>query len=280
MGTLNNINEMKKELSKTTGRGFGYFMKNIGMFLLIFLATFILTNPDLITNPSEFLEQFSVNSLWVVLALFITIAGFYQLSKSVQEDNRKLRDKENLEEYVEVLDKRKERERLNHSTLVEERFKVGPLISNELKNLLINLNADRAAILEMHNGTNNPSGLPFIYGDMVYEETTPNVGFASDEFKNFNIAKLPFVAIHYKEKTWIGSISEIEKDDQYLAAKLKVVNALYNSFIILEGINGPLGFLVVSFNDEHKHPGKAKIIAELNHSSQIISTLLDKTIEN
>lgn len=273
---IKEVKETKKDLQKVANKGFGYFMKNIGMVLLMLLSVYIITNPTMITNPSEFFAGFNVNSLWVVLVLFFALGGFYQLAKGVNEDNKKERDRENIEEYVEALDKRKEEAEQKHNELVKERFKVGPHVSNELKNLLINLDADRAAILEMHNGTNNISGLPFVYGDMVYEEISPNVNYASDEFKNFNLAKLPFVSLHYDDKTWIGSVDDIEQEDPYLAAKLRVVEVNYGAFVILEGINGPLGFLTLFFKDEKKHPSKAKIIAELNHSSQILSTLLNK----
>lgn len=273
---IKEVKETKKDLQKVADKGFGYFMKNIGMVLLMLLSVYIITNPTMITNPSEFFAGFNVNSLWVVLVLFFALGGFYQLAKGVNEDNKKERDRENIEEYIEALDKRKEEAEQKHNELVKERFKVGPHVSNELKNLLINLDADRAAILEMHNGTNNISGLPFVYGDMVYEEISPNVNYASDEFKNFNLAKLPFVSLHYDDKTWIGSVDDIEQEDPYLAAKLRVVEVNYGAFVILEGINGPLGFLTLFFKDEKKHPSKAKIIAELNHSSQILSTLLNK----
>jgi len=276
---IKEIKDTKSDLQKAAGKGFGYFMKNIGMVLLLMISVYIVTNPSVITNPSEFFANFSPNSLWVVLVLFFALGGFYQLAKGVADDNRKERDKENIEEYTDILDKRKENDRIRHNNLVAERFKVGPMISNELKNLLITLDADRAAILEMHNGTNNTAGLPFIYGDMVYEEISPNVGFASDEFKNFNLAKLPFVSLHYHDRTWIGSVDEIEKEDPYFAAKLRVVEVNYGAFVVLEGINGPVGFLTLFFKDEKNHPTKAKIIAELNHSSQILSTLFDKAKE-
>ena len=273
---IKEIKETKNDLQKAANKGFGYFMKNVGMVLLLMLSIYIITNPTIITRPSEFFDNFDINSLWVVLVLFFALGGFYQLAKDVDENNKKERDKENIEKYIGVLDRRKEATTLKHNELVKERFKVGPLISNELKNLLIKLDADRAAIVEMHNGTNNMSGLPFVFGDMVYEEISPNVEYASDEFKNFNLAKLPFVALHYDENTWIGSVDDIESEDPYFAAKLRAVGVNYGAFVVLEGVNGPLGFLTLFFKDEKKHPSKAKIIAELNHSSQILSTLLNK----
>ena len=279
MGTLNvkGVGDLKNELIKSSSRGFGHFMKNFAFLLLAFLVMFILTNPDCITNPKDFFGTFSWNSLWIIFVVLISGIGLFQLGRSLWEDERTERSQSRIDEYEEALKKKDAEEKQHHAELVKKRFEVGPHISNELKNLLINLDADRAAILEMHNGTNNASGLPFIYADMVYEEISPKVGFISDEFKNLNLAKLPFVANHYKEKTWIGPRNDIDAEDAYFGAKLRLAGVEYGAIVILEGINGPIGFLTLFFANETKHPTKAKIIAELNHSSQIISTLLDKT---
>lgn len=274
--TMKDINSLKDELAKASTKGFGYFMKNVGMVVLIVLAMYILTNPDILTNPVEFFSNVSKDSWWVVFVLFLIVSAFYQLSKSVEAEKRKEFKEDRIDDVEEAIKRSDEATKKHHAELVQKRFEVSPLISNELKRLLIALDADRAAILEMHNGTNNSSGLPFIYGDMAYEEISPNVGYASDEFKNFNLAKLPFVSLHYNEKTWIGSVDEVGKDDPYFAAKLRVVEVNFGAFVVLEGINGPVGFLTLFFKDEKKHPTKARIIAELNHSSQILSTLLDK----
>ena len=273
---MKDINSLKDELSKASTKGFGYFMKNVAMVVLIVFAMYIITNPDIIANPAEYIKNFSPASLWVVLVLFFIVSAFYQLSKSVYRTNRLDGKQQRIDEVEEAMKHSEEAAKRHHAELVAKRFEVSPLISNELRRLLIALDADRAAILEMHNGTNNASGLPFIYGDMAYEEISPNIGYASDEFKNFNLSKLPFVSLHYREKTWIGSVDEVAKDDPYFAAKLRVVEVSFGAFVILEGINGPIGFLTLFFKDEKKHPTKARIIAELNHSSQILSTLLDK----
>ena len=274
---IHDANKIKEELQQKTSRGFGYFMKNVGMIILMVFAMFIITNPTCITNPSEFFNTFSVDSLWVILVLFFAIAGFYQLSRSVLREQQNVKKEERIDEYEEAIKRKEELEKEKHNELIQKRFESSPLIANELKSLLINLDADRAAILEMHNGTNNLAGLPCIYGDMIYEEISPRVHFARDEFKNFNLARLPFVALHYNDRSWIGSVNDIEPEDPYFAAKLRMVEVNYGAFIILEGIDGPLGFLTLFFKDETEHPSKAKIMAELTHSTQIISTLLDKS---
>lgn len=277
---IHDANKLKENLEAKTTKGFGYFMKNIGMIILMFVFIFIITNPTCITNPSEFFGEFDIKGLWVIFTLFLSIGGFYQLAKSVKKDQEHGAKEKRISEYEEAMTRKAEEVNKEHADLSEKRFEVSPLIDSELKSLLINLDADRAAIIEMHNGTNNTSGLPFIYGDMAYEQISPKVGYAQDEFKNFNLAKLPFVALHYKDKTWIGSTDDVAKEDGYFAAKLRVVNAEYGAFIMLDGIRGPLGFLTLHFNSPNNHPPKAKIIAETTHSAQIISTLLDKAKYN
>ena len=274
---INDINRLKENLESKTTRGFGYFMKNVGMILLLFVFIFILTNPNCITNPAEFFKDFKMDSLWVVSILFCSVAGFYQLSKSIQNDNREVRKEERINEYEEAMTRKAEEVKKEHAELANKRLEASPLIDLELKDLIIKLEADRAAIIEMHNGTNNTSGLPFIYGDMAYEQVSTKVSYAQDEFKNFNLAKLPFVALHYKDKTWIGSTEDIAKEDGYFAAKLRVVNAEYGAFVTLEGIGGPLGFLTLHFQSPTNHPSKAKIIAEVTNAAQRISTLLDRS---
>lgn len=274
---ISDVNKIKESLEEKASKGFGYFMKNVLMLVLIVIFMIILTNPSFIINPKEFLKDLSMDSLWSIFILFLSAVGFYQLYNSLQKEQKKQVKQEIINEYELAMKREKEENIKEHALAVQKRFEIGPRIANELKNLLIKLGADRAAIVEMHNGTNNASGLPFIYGDMAYEEISPNVGFATDEFKNFNLSKLPFVANHYKDSSWIGSVDTVEKEDAYFAAKLRAVGVNYGAMVILEGINGPLGFLTVFFKDEENHPSKTKIISEINHSCQILSTLLDKT---
>ena len=167
---MKDINSLKDELSKASTKGFGYFMKNVAMIVLIVFAMYIITTPDIILNPTEYIKSFSPSSLWVMLVLFFIVSAFYQLSKSISKTNRLDGKQQRIDEVEEAMKRSEEAAKRHHAELVTKRFEVSPLISNELRRLLIALDADRAAILEMHNGTNNASGLPFIYGDMAYED--------------------------------------------------------------------------------------------------------------
>lgn len=276
---INDASKLAEKLEEKTKRGFGYFMKNMGMVILIFIFIFILTNPESISNPKEFFGEYHTDSLWVVFALFCTIAGFYQLAKNIQKEDRDSGKEQRIDEYEEAMRRNDIETKKQHADLTLKRLKVNHLIDNELKDLIIKLDADRAAILEMHNGTNNFSGLPFVYADMSYEQISNRIGYATDEFKNLNLAKLSFVSIHWPDKTWVGSVDEVEKDDPYFAAKLRYVEVNFGSFVILEGLYGPVGILSLFWKDEKNHPSKAKIMAELTHSSQILSSLLSSVKE-
>ena len=121
---IKEIKETKNDLQKAANKGFGYFMKNIGMVFLMLLSIQNIINPTIIIRAFEFFYNFDINSLWVVLVLFFALGGFYQLAKDVDENNKKERDKENIEKYIGVLDRRKEETTLKHNELVKERFKV------------------------------------------------------------------------------------------------------------------------------------------------------------
>ena len=276
---INDASKLKETFEAKTKGGFGYFMKNIGMVILMFMFIFILTNPECLTSPQEFFGQFHIDSLWVVFALFCSVAGFYQLAKSVQREDRASGKEQRIDEYEEAMRRNDIEVRRQHADLTMKRLEVNHLIDNTLKDLIIKLDADRAAILEMHNGTNNFSGLPFVYADMSYEQISNRIGYATDEFKNLNLAKLSFCSVHWKDKTWIGTVDEVEKDDPYFAAKLRYVEVNFGSFVILEGLYGPLGILSLFWKDKQEHPTKAKIMSELNIASQRLSTLLSSVKE-
>ena len=48
------------------------------------------------------------------------------------------------------------------------------------------MNADRVSVLEMHNGKENPTSLPFLYCDMTYEETRDHVPYVAEEYEDFS----------------------------------------------------------------------------------------------
>jgi hypothetical protein len=142
--------------------------------------------------------------------------------------------------------------------------------------VLINLNASRATVCEMHNGTNTLAGVPFVHVSMTYEEISNEVQYSSEDYNYINMSRMPFISKHFEGGSWIGSTDEIEKEDRYLASKLKSNNDNYMAFALIHGKSSVLGVLTIAFADKEKHPSKTDISRELMKASQKLSILLDR----
>lgn len=208
--------------------------------------------------------------------MLIILCGIYQLARSLGRVDVSEHFNETITTYQAAEEDLRRQKETAHKNAVAKRLESSPIIDNVLKDLIIDLEADRVTIAEMHNGTNNLNGLPFVFFDVTYEAASPEVKYVSDEFKNFNMGKFPFIAKHFLDGTFIGSANDIEKEDPRLASIFKFVDANYGAAVVIEGVEGPLGFLAVTFKDSQVHPSKTKIMQKINKAAQVISTLLDK----
>lgn len=273
MNHIRDIKDVKDQVIKTSSKGFKYYFKNVALVTLIAIAIYIMSNPGIIINPAEFIASFTNTSIWGLFIVFLLSGGIYQIAKSLSNETHLTDTAKAYKNFVEA--EHKEQDKV-HNNLVNKRFEATAEVSNKLKELIINLGADRVTLCEMHNGTNNLSGLPFVFLSMTSEEISPGYDYISDEFKDFNLAKFPFIAKHFKEGSWIGNIKEIEEEDPYFAAKMKLTKASTLALMILRGKHSPIGVLTVAFNDGNEDiPPKAKIIAEMAQESQVITTILD-----
>lgn len=274
---IDTVEQVKNKVLKTSTKGFGYFAKNVGLILLIMLAFYIIGNfQTFIQDPKHIIDIF-LNTGWqILIVIFVVVTGIYQLARSIiHTDTADSYDKsfKTYQRIEEDIEKKKNDE---HKEGIDKRIQNTPLINNEMKDLIIDLGADRTLILEMHNGTNNLNGLPFVSFDATYEDTAPNIEYVSDQFKNFNMSRYPFIGSHFNEGIWLGSQEDVEKEDPRLASVLKFVDTSYLACMVIEGVDGPLGFLIVAFKTTEDIPTKSKIIQKLNKSVQILSRLLDK----
>jgi len=273
---IKDIKDIKDNLVTSSSNGFASFFKNMLMILLIVLIMFICSNPNIILHPESFFKDINGNIFYTAGILFILICATYQLGININNETSIRRKRQVINEIKTAEQDLKNAAKKEHEELVRKRIKNSPIIRNELKDLLIKLGATRATVCEMHNGTNNLAGIPFLYMDMTYEEKSPEAEYITDEYHNFNIGKYPFMTNHFDSKSWIGSIQEVEKEDEHLAAKLKLGDSKYGAWVVLRGMKSVIGLLCVTFNDENEHPDKATIMSSLISSSQLISALLDK----
>lgn len=265
---IKQIEDVKNKIIDDSSRGFKYFIKNALLVILIFLGCWIFTNPDIIMNPSAFVENFDRSSIFSIAVLFFIIVGIFQIGKSMLKENREIISEEERQ--------RMNKARRQHNLDAFKRMQNNPNISMILKDILINLNASRSTVCEIHNGTNTLAGVPFIHLTMTFEEISNEVQYSREDYINLNMSRIPFIAKHWENGVWVGPTDNIEKEDKFLATKLKSNNDNYMGFILVHGKEEPLAVLTVAFTDKDEHPTKDIITKELIKASQKIGNLLDK----
>lgn len=163
-----------------------------------------------------------------------------------------------------------------HIEKVEFRMKyINPRIDGLLYNLLLKTDAQRVCVIEMHNGTDNLTGLPFIYGEITYENVSnSDVQLIAEDYGRMNLSKYPISYKIYKDRHWSGTIEELKQIDPKLAMAMTYNNAKYVYFILLRGNSTELGFLSITYNDVSRL-NKQKTYGEAIYSAQELSILLD-----
>lgn len=266
---LNQTEEIKKKVLASTGKGISYFFRNLLFVSLILLVCYIVTNLSLLMNPKEFFANFDISSVYVFAVLLFILLAIFQVGRNILKHSNA--DANIVEELENDKKNKKHREDL------KKRFTIGPEISSILKDILIDLNASRATVCEMHNGTNSLGGVPFLYLSMNYEEISKEVEYSSEDFNNINMSRIPFIGSHFEQGSWIGSVEEIEQTDKFLATRLKLNKDNYLAFALIYGKAGLLGVLTIAFTDSVNHPTKLEINQQLLKASQRLSILLDGT---
>lgn len=272
MPELKDLKDIKENIVKLTKEGIFSFIRNILMFASIGVLGFLILNLDYTV------ELFSANPESVIAGILFLLVLIFEIGRLEAVRNNPKNTKKIIDEYNISQDAKERKKERRHEALIKHRFEIGPLISNELKSLIISLGASRASVIEMHNGTNSLSGVPFIYGDMVYEETDKDIEYTMNEYKDFNMSKFSFITKYFYDESWFGSVDEIEPVDKMLYTRMKFFGTKYFGFIVITGIHSPLGLLTISFKDDNIPP-RDEIYKELAIVSQKIARLLDEPAE-
>ena len=173
-----------------------------------------------------------------------------------------------------VMQEQKLDENKNHSSKMQLRLmQITPKIDAIILKLLIETGADRVFILEMHNGSNNPTGLPFVYGEITYEQMIdPNMQGIAEEYGTINLSRYSFIGYVYKNKLFKGSIDDLRVIDVKLTGRMLENKVKYMYMMSLTGSNIPIGFIGVTYINK---PVNKKADGKIIDASQKISVLLD-----
>lgn len=122
-------------------------------------------------------------------------------------------------------------------------------IKYKLKELLQSTNADRAWVIEYHNGTTGLGGLPFTYGIMNNEELEEGMCSVSRHYRDFLLSEYLFILETSKQGGWIGSVEDIKQYDtkMYYSFKSNGVNKL--ALFYLKSEDRDIGVVGLSYCD-------------------------------
>lgn len=165
-----------------------------------------------------------------------------------------------------------------HDRALLVRQSIKPTIDNLLQNTLISMKADRAFVMEMHNGTNNTAGLPFIYGEMTYESVAEGVTHIDEDYQNINLSRFNLPLHVVKTHLWVGSIEELKEIDPKFANRLAANDVTYLAVAIIHGVKNELGFFGLTYCNGDTPKSTKEITVKLMEATQKLSTLLDSAV--
>ena len=163
-----------------------------------------------------------------------------------------------------------------HNASIDYRLKTAPIIRSELNQLALETEAERAYILEFHNGKSNPSGLQWQYGDLTFiSDDTDDI---TDEMQNVSLSRYNFANIIYDRGYWIGSIDELISLDERFYNRMRVNGGKYFVFQMMYGANmREIGVLGISFLEIPEETSADELVRIVHKYSSSISPLLDES---
>lgn len=177
-----------------------------------------------------------------------------------------------------VFDKFQQYSQEKHEEGIKQRLEADPQIRALLTSYRIELNADRAYILEAHNGGTNLTNLPFLYADLTYLDPRNQFDYIETEYKNFRLSRYPWASYVIEHGFWFGSINDCVDTDPELFYRLKNEDVAYMGMYVIHGKTGlPSACLGVVYSSESvpKEPRDIIRISQ-KYSSQINSYLIGK----
>ena len=211
------------------------------------------------------------------LVLFVAFAiAVLLLAKNFGENYSFEKQKEAM---TEVIEQNNQQMFIEHNEQMQIRCNIKPLVTELLKNTINEMNADRAFVFELHNGSNNTAGLPFIHCTMTYEETARNIEPIDEDYQNLSLTRFSFPEYLHKHDLWFGTVEEFADIDKKLASRMQNNGATYLVITTIRSENSEIGYFGFTYcnNKEHKHD--KDMMEFIVHTVQNLSKLLDKNTE-
>ena len=173
----------------------------------------------------------------------------------------------------EVYDEWKERQ---HNELMELRMDMAPKIQSAVDKLTYKVGASRTVVLEMHNGSTGTGGLPFTKCTATYEGLNVGITPIAQYYQEQNLSLIPFATFLFNKGYWCGNTEDLLDIDRALYYKMKSNNTEHFAACVIKGIEKPLAFMIVSFDQLPNEHHECEMIREyIRHVAMEIAVLIE-----
>lgn len=175
-----------------------------------------------------------------------------------------------------LLDRMSEITTAQHDHLVNTRLSADSNIHHILSKMIFTTNADRAWLIEFHNGSKNlTTGLPFLFGSMRIEEVRDSISNVDEDYADFSLSKYKLVAKVLDDGYFYGGLDDIQKIDQRLYYKFQANDISEIALLTLYDGEKPAGIIGLSFCNGKKMD-KQLVRKHIRSSGIKVATLLSQ----
>ena len=225
---------------------------------------------NLLSNISKLFDKYGIiKTLTYSIILFLIATYAYILYSLITLDNRI------NQSVAKALSEQTINENNIHSNNMKVRMNNVPKIDSYMKDLLYEVNADRVAIIELHNGTNNMAGLPFLYGEMTYEQVRSGVEHIDEDYAKINLTRYRFPILLNEKLFFQGNIDDVAAVDDKLAHKISLNDAQYLVIYALYNSSNVVGYFCVSWVNTENPQLNSNDLSKIAITAQKLSTLLN-----
>lgn len=162
-----------------------------------------------------------------------------------------------------------------HDELLEHRLNNTHKIQSSIERLMFKVGASRVEVLEMHNGNNSIAGIPFLKATATFEALDDDIQPIANQYNEVNLSLIPFATKLFNDGYWCGDTEDMKTIDKSLCYRMLSNNTNHFAAVVIQGVDKPIGFLFVSFDDLSENHDCEQIKREINKTALEIGVLME-----
>lgn len=135
-------------------------------------------------------------------------------------------------------------------------------IQHLLDKSLYKIGADRITVLELHNGQTGIGGLPFTKCSATFEVMDDGIIPIAQQYQDQQLSLIPFSHYLAENGYFCGDLETLETIDRGLYHRMASNGTIHFAACLIEGVEKPLAFLFVSFNEPLDEEHSCEIVRE------------------